>query len=147
MKFDTLNDLAFELGYAIEAAAKAAGWHVIDTGKSAQSCSTYITLYREDEAAEAAQTIAIRISDHTARSCISPVDYYIALGGGDWTADVALHIEETFSRYDDDEGGAVDCDEDDDDAEHTGYSANETEFDQVVAAALAAAEATESEEI
>ena len=131
MQFANLPEIAFELDCAIEAAAKRAGFDIADTGASAQSCSSYITLEREDEMGENAQRLAIRISDHTARSCISDVDYHISLGDGDRFANDKLYLDEV-------------SDEDD---EFICFAVEQSDLDRVVQAAVAAAETADWEEL
>lgn len=145
MKFDNLQSLAFECSYAIEKAAKAAGFDILDTGASAQSCSTYITLQREDEDGENEQTLAIRISDHTARSCISHVDYHVSLGTGDPLADAKLPTQTMWGR--DGADGWEECGEFDEGAEANGFLVGEEDFTAIVSGVIAAAEAAEWSEM
>lgn len=147
----TLKDIATSTINAIEAAAKSAGFEVLEHGSSAQSCSQYITIQRRN--GDTVQGLAIRISDHSAKSCVTPIDYHVSLGRA-FSADSDISFDVAYARHEttewDEFGDPCDsdfvaCDEWDEGAEENGLLVDQNEIQAVAEAVVAAALAAEWE--
>ena len=131
MKFDTLYEINSEISDQIENQLEAKGYDVSST-ISNLSLSAYVRVTRPDpEDEDDEEEIQIRISDHGAKHQRSVSDFTIGI---DYDfADINVRVAKTFEKWVED--GPIECDENDDDAEHCGYEV----YDDYIADAVEAA--------
>ena len=137
MKFQDFSSIITEVTLATEAAGKALGFKYYTDGGSVQSCSSYFSLVRENDESGEQQSLSVRISDHSPRNRVSEIDLNIGLfsdHGADkieatriWERDViTVDADGEPESWD-----TVACDEDDEDAELTGFEVSQDEINRI----------------